>query len=40
MDRIMRQYDSNVRINAAGGRFFDPAPEFNVYGRLSVAYRW
>jgi iron complex outermembrane receptor protein len=33
-------YNNNVRINAAGGRFFEPAPDFNVYGGLTVAYRW
>lgn len=33
-------YNSNVRINAFGGRFFEPAPELNVYGGLSVAYHW
>ena len=34
------KYNSNVRINAFGGRFFEPAPEFNVYGGLNVAYNW
>jgi iron complex outermembrane receptor protein len=33
-------YNSNVRINAAGGRFFEPAPDFNVYGGLAVSFRW
>jgi iron complex outermembrane receptor protein len=44
-------YNSNVRINAAprpsgpDGRvlespFFEPAPDFNVYGGLAVTYRW
>ena len=34
------RYNSNVRINAAGGCFFEPVPQFNVYGGFSVAYRW
>ncbi len=34
------KYNSNVRINAFGGRFFEPAPELNVYGGLNVAYNW
>ena len=34
------RYNSNVRINAAGSRFFEPAPGLNVYGGMSVAYRW
>lgn len=34
------RYNSNVRINAVGGRFFEPAPVFNIYGGLTVAYQW
>ena len=34
------KYNSNVRINAFGDRFFEPAPELNVYGGLTVAYNW
>jgi iron complex outermembrane receptor protein len=34
------KYNGNVRINASGDRFFEPAPEFNVYGGVTVAYRW
>ncbi len=34
------KYNSNVRINAFGGRFFEPAPELNVYGGINVAYNW
>lgn len=34
------RYNSNVRINAFGGRFFEPAPELNMYGGLNVAYNW
>lgn len=33
-------YNNNVRINADGGRFFEPAPGVNVYGGLTVAYSW
>ncbi len=33
-------YNSNVRINAFGGRFFEPGPELNVYGGFTVAYNW
>ena len=34
------KYNSNVRINAFGDRFFEPAPDLNVYGGLNVAYNW
>jgi iron complex outermembrane receptor protein len=30
------RYDGNVRVNAAGGRFFEPAPDRNGYGGLSA----
>lgn len=33
-------YNSNVRINAFGGRFFEPGPELNLYGGFTVAYNW
>lgn len=33
-------YNSNVRINAAGGRYFEPAPGRNVYGGLGIGYVW
>ncbi len=33
-------YNSNARINAFGGRFFEPGPELNVYGGFTVAYNW
>jgi len=33
------EYDDNVRLNAAFGRHFEPAPERSVYGGLSLAYR-
>ncbi|MDH5413060.1 MAG: TonB-dependent receptor, partial [Flavobacteriaceae bacterium] len=26
------KYNDNIRINAFGGRFYEPAPEFNVFG--------
>jgi iron complex outermembrane recepter protein len=29
-------YDGTVRLNALGGRFFEPAPGFNVYGGIAV----
>jgi len=32
-------YDGTVRINALNGRFFEPAPTFNVYGGVSVIAR-
>lgn len=31
-------YDGTVRLNAQGGRFFEPAPDFNLYGGVLV--RW
>ncbi len=34
------RYNGNTRINAVGRRFFEPAPELNVYGGLNVAYNW
>jgi len=34
------KYNDNVRINSVGGRFFEPAPTFNVYGGLRLAYNW
>ncbi|MFP4203827.1 MAG: TonB-dependent receptor family protein [Opitutales bacterium] len=35
-----KEYDANIRINAFGGRFFEPAPERNLYGGLVVRYTW
>jgi iron complex outermembrane receptor protein len=32
------EYVGNVRINAFGGRYFEPAPEFNIYAGLNVRY--
>ena len=31
-------YTDNVRINAFGGRFFEPAPGFNGYGGVAVRF--
>ena len=33
-------YNGLVRLNALGGRFFEPAPGFNVYGGLRLAYNF
>lgn len=33
-----RAYNGNVRINAFGGRYFEPAPDRNLYGGVGV--RW
>lgn len=33
-------YNGLVRLNAAAGRFFEPAPDFNVYGGLAMAYEF
>ena len=32
-------FTANVRINAFGGRYFEPGPERNVYGGVSVRYK-
>jgi len=32
------QYAANVRINAFGGRFFEPAPERHFFGGLAIRY--
>ena len=31
-------YNSNIRINAFGGRFFEPAPEREIYGGVGLSY--
>ncbi len=31
-------YTDNVRINAFGGRFFEPAPGFNAYGGIELRF--
>lgn len=33
-----KTYNANTRINAANGRFFEPAPPFNLYGGVSITY--
>ena len=32
-------YNSNIRINAFGGRYYEPAPERNVYAGIVIRYR-
>jgi iron complex outermembrane receptor protein len=34
------EYNANVRINAAAGRFFEPGPGSNFYGGVGVKYRF
>ena len=33
---LNQEYTDNVRINAFGGRFYEPAPTINIYGGLSI----
>ncbi len=33
-------YSGNVRVNAFGGRFFEPAPDRNLYGGVGIRYRF
>lgn len=33
-----QRYDSNVRLNAAFGRYFEPAPERNLYAGVLLSY--
>lgn len=33
-------YTANTRINAFGGRFYEPGPERNVYGGISFSHRF
>jgi iron complex outermembrane recepter protein len=33
-----QQYNGNVRINAFGGRYYEPAPDRNVYGGFTIRY--
>ncbi len=33
---LNQEYTDNVRINAFGGRFFEPAPGFNLFGGIVV----
>ena len=32
-------YNSNIRINAFGGRYFEPAPPRNIYAGIVVNFR-
>ena len=32
------KYDSNIRINAFGGRYFEPAPERNYYAGIVLGF--
>lgn len=34
------EYFSNVRINAFGGRFYEPAPERNLYAGITLRYNF
>ena len=36
--KLVDEYVGTVRINARGGRYFEPAPEFNVYAGLNIRY--
>jgi iron complex outermembrane receptor protein len=31
-------YNNNIRLNAFGSRYFEPAPELNVYAGVSVTF--
>jgi iron complex outermembrane receptor protein len=33
------KYNSNIRINAFGGRYYEPAPERNAYAGVVVTWR-
>ena len=33
-------FTANVRLNAFGGRYFEPGPDRNVYGGVSVRFRY
>ena len=34
-----KYYNSNIRINAFGGRYYEPAPERNVYAGIVIRYQ-
>jgi iron complex outermembrane recepter protein len=34
------EYNGNARINAVGGRFFEPAPERNAYGGVTARFEY
>jgi iron complex outermembrane receptor protein len=33
-------YSNNIRLNAGFDRFFEPAPEINIYGGIQVRYNF
>jgi iron complex outermembrane receptor protein len=33
------EYNSNIRINAFGGRYFEPAPDLNIYAGLVINFQ-
>jgi iron complex outermembrane receptor protein len=33
-----KQYNGNVRINGFGGRYFEPAPDRDIYAGITVRY--
>ena len=33
-------YNAQTRLNAFGGRYFEPAPDFNLYGGLMLSYEF
>ena len=35
---LNERYNSNIRINAFGGRYFEPAPERNIYAGVVVGF--
>ncbi len=35
-----KSYFANIRINAFGGRYYEPAPEINYYGGIRVRYEF
>jgi iron complex outermembrane receptor protein len=34
------KYIDNIRLNGSFGRYFEPAPEFEAYGGLSLGYEF
>ena len=34
-----QNYNDNIRINAFGGRYYEPAPDRNIYAGISVRYQ-
>jgi iron complex outermembrane receptor protein len=33
-------YNGNVRVNAFGARYFEPAPDLNVFGGFTIRHSW